>query len=80
MWVSLFLLGACFGTVIDDMFLLSFTFFILGFAAVELSIGLLLLIFLKNLNLSLNLFENFNKKNEVYLNNFLLKSLKKKNI
>jgi hypothetical protein len=55
------------------MFLLSFTFFILGFAAVELSIGLLLLIFLKNLNLSLNLFENFNKKNEVYLNNFLLK-------
>jgi hypothetical protein len=39
--------------------LFSLTFFILGFAAIEVSIGLLLLILMKYSNLSLNFSDNY---------------------
>jgi hypothetical protein len=70
-------LSAVFSSIIDDFFLMSFSFLILGFASVELSIGLILLVFLKTLNLSLNLNQN---KSFNYFSSFFLKknSLKKR--
>lgn len=45
--------------VVDDISLFSLTFFILGFAAIEISVGLLILILLKYSNLSLNFADNY---------------------
>jgi hypothetical protein len=55
LWVLLYVLAACLGVLVDDINLFSMTFFILGLAAVELSLGLLLLVFSKYLDLALNL-------------------------
>nr|YP_003734457.1 NADH dehydrogenase subunit 4L [Paramecium caudatum]CAZ66836.1 NADH dehydrogenase subunit 4L [Paramecium caudatum] len=79
MWASLVILTAILGSIIDDSFLISFSFLILGFASVELAIGLILLVYLKTLNLSLNLATN--ESNVINLNtNFFLKknNIKKK--
>jgi hypothetical protein len=51
--------------VVDDIALFSLTFFILGFAAMEISLGLLLLILMKFNNLSLSFADNY----EVQLKN-----------
>lgn len=59
MWVLLYVIAAFFGVVVDDASLLSITFFILGFAAIELSVGLLLVIFMKYSNLSFNFSDNY---------------------
>jgi NADH:ubiquinone oxidoreductase subunit K len=56
----LYCLSALTGSLIDDATISGFTFFILGFAAIELSIGLLLLVYLKYLNVGLNLSNDFN--------------------
>ena len=48
--------------VVDDLSLFSLTFFILGFAAIEISIGLLLLVLMKFNNLSLNFIDNYDSQ------------------
>lgn len=76
MWASLVILASLLGSINDDFFLLSFSFLILGFASVELAIGLILLVYLKTLNISLNL---LNAKDTVLNYNSIL-FLKKNNL
>jgi hypothetical protein len=57
-------LSSLVGSIIDDVTCFSLSFFILGFASIELCFGLLLLIFLKQLKLTLNLSNNL-KNNSV---------------
>ena len=59
LWVILYCIAALLSLYVDDAVLFSLTFFILGFAALEISVGLLLLVFLKYQNLSLNFSENY---------------------
>lgn len=59
-WIVLYTLGVLLGAIYCDITLLSMSFFILGVAGLEFSIGILLSILYKNLNESLNL-ENNNK-------------------
>lgn len=59
LWVLLYVLAGLLGVIVDDASLMSLTFFILGFAAIEISVGLLLLIFMKYSNLSLNFSDNY---------------------
>jgi len=59
LWVLLYALAGLLGVIVDDASLMSLTFFILGFAAIEISVGLLLLIFMKYNNLSLNFSDNY---------------------
>ena len=51
----------------NDLNLLSLTLFILGFAAIELSIGLILMIYFNKINKSLNL-----KNDKVNFENIIL--------
>lgn len=55
MWAALLVISALLGSILDDFFLASFSFLILGFASVELAVGLILMVYLKTTNLSLNL-------------------------
>jgi hypothetical protein len=73
-------MASLYGVIIDDSFLISFSFFILGFAAIELSMGVLILVFLKQTNLSLNMYNNQNENLEVYVKQFLKKNKEKKKI
>ena len=57
-WVGLFGLAAVFGVFIDEAGCFSITFFILGFAAVELCFGLLTLLLMRHFQLSLFLPQN----------------------
>jgi NADH:ubiquinone oxidoreductase subunit K len=57
-WILLYVLSAIVGTIIDDLTCFSITFFILGFASIELCFGLLLLVVIKQLKLSINLSQN----------------------
>lgn len=59
LWVILYCISALLSLYVDDVSLFSLTFFILGFAAIEVSIGLLLLVLMKYSNLSLNFFDNY---------------------
>ena len=80
-WIYLFCINSIISILIDDGFLISFSFYILGFAAIELSVSLMFLIFLKTNNLEQNFFENIKQKNFEILKNFLKKSkLKNKNL
>ena len=54
-WIILYTLGVLLGSIYCDITLLSMTFFILGVAGLEFSIGILLAILYKNLNESLNI-------------------------
>lgn len=65
LWIILYCLSATLSLVVDDIALFSLTFFILGFAAMEISLGLLLLILMKFNNLSLSFADNY----EVQLKN-----------
>jgi hypothetical protein len=64
--------------MIDDLTLVSITFFILGFAGLEFSFGFLLLVLFKNFNVSFNLIEKdkvlsqyfYNSKNSLYLDKY----------
>lgn len=60
-WVALFTLAAVFGVFIDDAGCFSLTFFILGFAAVELCFGLLTLLLMRHFKLSVFLPQNQKK-------------------
>lgn len=60
------------------MSLFSLTFFLLGFAAVELSVGLLLLILMKFNNLSLNFSDNYEYSSKNLGSFFFKKPSKKK--
>lgn len=64
-WILLYCLGVLLGSVYNDITLLSMSFFILGIAGLEFSIGILIAILYKNLNESLNLDSNnkFNNQN-----------------
>lgn len=64
-WILLYCLGALLGSIYNDITLLSMSFFILGIAGLEFSIGILISILYKNLNESLNLDLNnkFNNQN-----------------
>lgn len=76
----MFLTASLYGVIIDDSFLISFSFFILGFAAIELSMGVLILVFLKQTNLSLNMHNNQTENLDVYIKQFLKKNKEKKKI
>lgn len=64
-WIILYCLGVLLGSIYNDITLLSMSFFILGIAGLEFSIGILISILYKNLNESLNLDLNnkFNNQN-----------------
>lgn len=64
-WILLYCLGVLLGSIYNDITLLSMSFFILGIAGLEFSIGILMSILYKNLNESLNLDLNnkFNNQN-----------------
>lgn len=64
-WILLYCMGVLLGSIYNDITLLSMSFFILGIAGLEFSIGILVSILYKNLNESLNLDLNnkFNNQN-----------------
>lgn len=57
-WVALFAIAGVFGVFLDDAGCFSLTFFILGFAAIELCFGLLTLLLMRHFQLSLFLPQN----------------------
>lgn len=61
-WLILYSLAVLLGAVYCDITLLSISFFILGVAGLEFSLGILLAILYKNLNESLDI-DNNNKYN-----------------
>jgi len=76
LWIILYTIAAVSSVIVDDISIFSLTFFLLGFAAIELSIGLLLLILMKYSNLSINFSENYNNNNnfsKIFSKNFLNK-------
>lgn len=77
-WITLYVYTVLCGGINDDLTLVSTSFFIIGLAGLEFSVGILLLILFKNINKSLSIigdennFENitfFNKK-KTYQNRF----------
>lgn len=66
-WIILYTLGILLGAIYCDITLLSMSFFILGVAGLEFSIGILLSILYKNLNESLNLDINNKSTNQSFL-------------
>lgn len=80
-WIVLYCYTLYTGIINDDINLLSTSIFIIGFAGLEYSIGILLVIVFKNINKTLELSENsfekfnyniFNKKN-LYINRYIFK-------
>ena len=57
-WILLYLLSITIGAYIDDITIISFSFFLLGFAGLEYCFGLLLLILFKELNITNYLFNS----------------------
>lgn len=77
-WLTLYTYTILIGSINDDLTLLSTSLFIIGLAALEFSVGILMIIIFKNINKSINLeesengFENtniFNKK-KTYINRY----------
>lgn len=61
LWALLYMIFILLGLISDSISLVSFSFFILTFAAIEFSIGLFLILFLKNIySTSLHLIESSN--------------------
>lgn len=52
-WLILFVLSTVIGSQINEILSMSFTFFILGFGGLEFVVGLMLIVLLKNSNVSL---------------------------
>lgn len=71
-WLVLYVLSILLGSLYCDISLLSLSFFILGFAGLEFSFGMLISILYKNLNESLNLEYN----NKINSQNVLNKELR----
>jgi hypothetical protein len=57
-WAGLYALAGIVGSVVDEASCFGLTFFILGFASVELCLGLLLLVAMRRLGASLSLARN----------------------
>lgn len=64
-WLVLFVISSTVGSIINDITSTSITFFILGFGGLEFVIGLMLVVLMRNLNISLN-----NNENLVKIENF----------
>jgi len=60
------MLAGMFGVIIDEAGCFGLTFFILGFASIELSIGLLFLIVLRRLKISISLEHDVRTKNKLF--------------
>ena len=78
-WVIIYIISIINGSLNDDINLYSMSFFLLAFAGLEFSIGLLLVTFFKNMK-SDYFFEKTFKKNDQIFNkntyyNFLYKNL-----
>lgn len=68
-WVLLYTISILVGSFVDDLNAVSFTFFILGFGGLEFAVGFMLIILMKNMNVSLsNLSTNSNTSSENNLN------------
>lgn len=77
-WLVLFVLSTTIGSIINDLTSTSLTFFILGFGGLEFVIGLMLVVLMRNLNISL-----LNNENSLHTDNsknFLNQSNKKWNL
>ena len=57
-WVLLYILTVFFGSLVDDINLYSLSFFLLAFAALEFSIGILILVLFKNFKIDYSFFNN----------------------
>ena len=57
-WVLLYILAVFFGSIIDDINLYSLSFFLLAFADLEFSIGILILVLFKNFKIDYSFFNN----------------------
>lgn len=64
-WIVFYCYLNVISTINDDLNLISTNFFILGFAGLEYSIGILLVLLFKNINNNLNII-----KNDIFLNKF----------
>lgn len=78
-WVILYCYSLTLGSINDDINLISFSLFILGFAGVEYAMGIIILIIFKNINKNIN-FNEINKienkteifsKNNLFINRYI---------
>lgn len=77
-WLTLYTYTILIGSINDDLTLLSTSLFIIGLAALEFSVGILMVIIFKNINKSINLEEsengfdntNFFSKKKTYINRY----------
>ena len=63
-WISLYCYTTLTGSINNDLTLLGTSFYVLGLAGIEFSIGILMVILFKNLNKSIS-FDNFIKNNKI---------------
>lgn len=77
-WLILFVLSTTIGSIINDITSTSVTFFILGFGGLEFVIGLMLVVLMRNLNISLSSSEDFLQASDS--KKFLNQSTKKWNL
>jgi len=61
-WIIIYTSSVIFGLYLDDLNVISNSFFVLGLAGIEFAIGFLLLVSFKKFNISYNLIENSSLK------------------
>lgn len=76
-WLTLYCISIICGAVNDEITLVSNTFFILGLAGLEFSIGFLLLVLFKNFNISFFLEKNDKVFRQYIFNNYSLNNFQK---
>jgi len=77
-WISIYCYTVLCGIINDDLTLLSTSIFVLGFAGLEFSVGILIIIFFKNINKTIEFEEvdenfistNILNKKKTYINRF----------
>ncbi len=78
-WVIIYVISIINGSLNDDINLYSMSFFLLAFAGLEFSIGLLLVTFFKNAKSDYFFEKNFKKNDQIFNKNtyynFLYKNL-----
>lgn len=77
-WLVLFVISTTVGSMINDLTSTSITFFILGFGGLEFVIGLMLVVLMRNLNISLGNPDESIQNNDA--RNFSNQSTKKWNL
>lgn len=77
-WIILYSYSSILGIYLDDLNLLSNTFFSLGLAGIEFAIGFLLIISFKKFNVSYNIIDN-NSFLKINSSNFFKNSLNNNN-